>query len=105
MAGSIIELEVGPGAYGNDATALLMTIGRPAHRLGHGDMPETDTALVVAKGQEVDSRCSRPIRARCRGRDVLFVSDVLEPDTRRTKVRIAFANPAERGCGPACLPT
>jgi cobalt-zinc-cadmium efflux system membrane fusion protein len=27
---------------------------------------------------------------------VLFISDVLDPDTRRTKIRIAFDNPAMR---------
>jgi cobalt-zinc-cadmium efflux system membrane fusion protein len=91
MAGSIIELDVGPGAYWNDATASLMTIADLRTIWVTANVPETDTASV-AKGQEVDvafpAYPDRPMHG-----EVLFVSDVLDPDTRRTKVRIAFDNP------------
>jgi cobalt-zinc-cadmium efflux system membrane fusion protein len=94
MAGSIIELDVGPGAYWNDATASLMTIADLRNIWVTANVPETDTAFV-AKGQEVDvtfpAYPDQPMHG-----EVLFVSDVLDPDTRRTKVRIAFDNPQTR---------
>ena len=57
-------------------------------------VPEKDTALV-AKGQAVDVSFTAYPGEVFKGQ-VLFVSDVLDPDTRRTKVRIAFANPDTR---------
>ena len=53
MAGSVIDLDVGPGAYWNDATASLMTIADLRTVWVTANVPEKDTALV-AKGQAVD---------------------------------------------------
>jgi membrane fusion protein, heavy metal efflux system len=90
MAGSVIDLAVGPGAFWNDATAALMTIADLRTVWVTAGVPEKDTSLV-ARGQTVDvvfaAYRSEPFKG-----TVLFVSDVLDPDTRRTKVRIAFAN-------------
>jgi len=94
MAGSVIELDVGPGAYWNDATASLMTIADLRTIWVTANVPESDTAFVT-KGQEVDVAFPAYPDAPRRG-EVLFVSDVLDPDTRRTKVRIAFDNPETR---------
>jgi membrane fusion protein, heavy metal efflux system len=55
------------------------------------NVPEKDTSLVV-KGQSVDVFFTAYPKEVFKG-NVLFVSDVLDADTRRTKVRIAFANP------------
>ena len=90
MAGSVIELDVGPGAYWNDATASLMTIADLRTVWVTASVPESDTAFV-AKGQAVDVTFPAYPDAPLQG-EVLFVSDVLDPDTRRTKVRIAFDN-------------
>src|SRR5262249_22722487 len=57
-------------------------------------VPEKDTALV-AKGQPADVTFTAYPGEVFKGQ-VLFVSDVLDPDTRRTKVRIAFDNPDTR---------
>jgi cobalt-zinc-cadmium efflux system membrane fusion protein len=94
MAGSIIELDVGPGAYWNDATASLMTIADLRSIWVTANVPESDTAFV-AKGQAVDVTFPAYPDTTLHG-EVLFVSDVLDPDTRRTKVRIAFDNPDTR---------
>src|SRR5689334_15425202 len=94
MAGSVIELDVGPGAYWNDATASLMTIADLRTIWVTANVPESDTAFV-AKGQPVDVVFPAYPDETLHG-DVLFVSDVLDPDTRRTKVRIAFDNPQTR---------
>ena len=58
------------------------------------NVPEKDIA-VVAKGQAVDVSFPAYPGEVFKGK-VLFVSDVLDPDTRRTKVRIAFQNPEIR---------
>lgn len=94
MAGSVIELDVAPGAYWNDATASLMTIADLRTVWVTASVPETDTAFV-AKGQAVDVAFPAYPNEPRQG-EVLFVSDVLDPDTRRTKVRIAFDNPETR---------
>jgi cobalt-zinc-cadmium efflux system membrane fusion protein len=90
MAGSIIDLQVAPGAFLNDATAAIMTIANLETIWVTADVPESDTALV-SKGQEVDVVFTAYPGEMFKGQ-VLFVSDVVDPDTRRTKVRIAFDN-------------
>lgn len=94
MAGSVTELDVAPGEFWNDPTASLMTIADLSTIWVTASVPEKDTALV-AKGQAVDVTLAAYPGEVFKG-EVLFVSDVLDPDTRRTKVRIAFANPGTR---------
>ncbi len=55
------------------------------------NVPEKDTSFV-SKDQPVSVTFPAYPGKVYEGK-VLFVSDVLEPDTRRTKVRIAFDNP------------
>jgi cobalt-zinc-cadmium efflux system membrane fusion protein len=94
VTGSVIDLQIAPGAFLNDATAAIMTIANLDTIWVTANVPEKDTALV-AKGQSVDVVFTAYPSEVFKGQ-VLFVSDVLEPDTRRTKVRIAFENPATR---------
>jgi cobalt-zinc-cadmium efflux system membrane fusion protein len=94
MAGSVIDLAVAPGAYWNDATAALMTVADLRTVWVTASVPEKDAALV-AKGQAVDVTFPAYPNETFQG-EVLFVSDVLDPDTRRTKVRITFDNPGTR---------
>jgi cobalt-zinc-cadmium efflux system membrane fusion protein len=94
MSGSIIDLQVAPGAYWNDPTAALMTIADLNTVWVTASVPESDTTLV-AKGQPVDVALPAYPGEVFKG-NVLFVSDVVDTDTRRTKVRIAFANPGTR---------
>src|SRR5689334_3039044 len=103
MAGSVIELDVGPGAYWNDATASLMTIADLRTVWVTANVPESDTAFVT-KGQAVDVTFpAYPDQPR-QG-EVLFVSDVLDPDTRLRPgmfANVTFHAPARRA---AVLPT
>jgi cobalt-zinc-cadmium efflux system membrane fusion protein len=94
VAGSVIDLAVAPGAFWNDPTAVLMTVADLSTVWVTAGVPEKDTSLV-AKGQAVEVSFPAYPGETFRGQ-VLFVSDVLDPDTRRTKVRIAFANPDTR---------
>ena len=94
VSGSIIDLAVAPGAYWNDSTAALMTIADLSTIWVTANVPEKDTSLV-AKGQPVEI-----VFAAYPGEvfksEVLFVSNVLDPDTRRTKVRISLPNAETR---------
>jgi cobalt-zinc-cadmium efflux system membrane fusion protein len=91
VAGSVIDLQMAPGAFLNDPTAPVMTIADLSTVWVTANVPEKDTSLVV-KGQSVDVLFTAYPKEVFKG-NVLFVSDVLDADTRRTKVRIAFANP------------
>jgi len=94
MSGSVIELTAAPGAYWNDTTAALMTVADLSTVWVSASVPEKDTALI-SKGQLVEVNFAAYPGEVFKG-NVLFVSDVLDPDTRRTKVRIAFDNPDTR---------
>jgi membrane fusion protein, heavy metal efflux system len=94
IAGSVIELDVGVGAYWNDPNASLMTVADLSSIWVTANVPEKDTALV-AKGQPVEVVFAAYPNEVFKG-EVLFISDVLDSDTRRTKVRIAFPNPEIR---------
>ena len=94
ISGSVIDLAVAPGAYWNDPTAALMTIADLSTIWVAANVPENDTSRI-AKGQAVEVTLPAYPGEVLRGQ-VLFVSDVLDPDTRRTKVRIAFPNPGIR---------
>ncbi len=93
-AGSVIDLQVARGAFLNDPTAAIMTIANLGTVWVTANVPENDTALVT-KGQDVEVVLPAYPGEVFAGK-VLFVSDILDPDTRRTKVRIAFANPDVR---------
>jgi membrane fusion protein, heavy metal efflux system len=94
IAGSVIELDVGAGAFWNDPNASLMTVADLSSIWVTANVPEKDTALV-SKGQAVEVVFAAYPGEVFRGR-VLFVSDIVDSDSRRTKVRIAFANPEIR---------
>jgi cobalt-zinc-cadmium efflux system membrane fusion protein len=91
ISGSVIDLQVGLGAYLNDPTAAIMTVADLRTIWVTANVPERDTGLVV-KDQPVDVAFTAFPDRILKGQ-VLFVSDLLDPDTRRTKVRIAFQNP------------
>jgi membrane fusion protein, heavy metal efflux system len=91
VSGSVIDLQVAPGAFLNDSTAAMMTIANLDTVWITANVPEKDTSFV-SKDQPVSVTFPAYPGKVYEGK-VLFVSDVLEPDTRRTKVRIAFANP------------
>jgi membrane fusion protein, heavy metal efflux system len=91
VSGSVIDLQVAPGAFLNDPTAAMMTIANLDTVWVTANVPEKDIAFVYP-GQTVK------VTFRSYPNDVftgkaLFVSDVVEADTRRNKVRTVFDNP------------
>jgi len=91
VSGSVIDLQVAPGAFLNDATAAMMTIANLKTIWVTANVPEKDIAFVF-QGQSVKVTF-RAYPDEVFSGKVLFVSDVVESDTRRNKVRIAFDNP------------
>ena len=94
IAGSVIELGVAPGAFWNDPTAPLMTIADLTTVWVTAVVPEKDISFI-SEHQAVDVNFAAYPGQSFKGH-VLFISDVLDPDTRRAKVRVAFSNPDYR---------
>jgi membrane fusion protein, heavy metal efflux system len=90
VTGSVTDMQIAPGAFLNDPTAEIMTIANLDSVWVTANVPEKDTSFVTI-GQAVNVTFPA-YPDRVLSGTVLFVSDVLDPDTRRTKVRIAFDN-------------
>ena len=90
VAGSITALSIAPGAVINDPTQPIMTIADLSVVWITAMVPEKDVG-AISKNEDADvSLAAYPERV-LHGK-VLFVSDVIEPDSRRNKLRIAFSN-------------
>jgi cobalt-zinc-cadmium efflux system membrane fusion protein len=94
VSGSVIDLQAARGAFLNDPTAAMMTIADLGTVWVTANVPEKDIAFVHP-GQTVKVTFRAWPDDVFAGK-VLFVSDVVEPDTRRNKVRISFDNPDRR---------
>ena len=91
VSGSVTTLTIARGNMVNDPTQPIMTVADLSTVWVTALVPEKDVA-AVARNQDADvSLAAYPDKV-LHGK-VLFVSDVLEPDSRRDKLRIAFANP------------
>jgi cobalt-zinc-cadmium efflux system membrane fusion protein len=90
FSGSVTSLSVAQDTMINDPTAPLMTIADLSTVWITALVAEKDIGSV-AKDQDAEvNLVAYPERA-LHGK-VLFMSDVVEPDSRRNKIRIAFAN-------------
>jgi cobalt-zinc-cadmium efflux system membrane fusion protein len=89
--GSITSLSVAPGTMINDPTQPMMTIADLSVVWVTALAAEKDVA-GLAKDQPAEVSFEAFPDKILSGR-ILFVSDVLEPDSRRNKIRIAFKNP------------
>jgi cobalt-zinc-cadmium efflux system membrane fusion protein len=94
ISGSVLDLSVAAGAYWNDTTASLLTIADLSNIFVTANLPEKDTTRVT-EGQKIEVSLAAYPDESFKG-VVSFVSDSLDTDTRRTKVRIAFENPRTR---------
>jgi cobalt-zinc-cadmium efflux system membrane fusion protein len=91
VAGSVIALSIARGNMINDPTQPIMTVADLSTVWVTAFVPEKDVASV-AKDQEAQVALVAYPGQLLHGR-VLFVSDVIDPDSRRGKLRIAFPNP------------
>ena len=94
QTGVITSLAVGAGAQVGDPTATLMTVTNIDTVFVTANVPEGDIGKtpVGAEAEIVlNGDPSRPLHGR-----IAEANAVVEPDTRRQKVRIALANPGGR---------
>lgn len=89
--GSITSLSTAAGAFVNDPNAVLMTVTDIGHVWATANVAENESSLV-APGQLAEVTLPALPGRRFRGA-VQSVSDVVDPDSRRVKARIALANP------------
>ncbi|WP_211443858.1 efflux RND transporter periplasmic adaptor subunit [Collimonas humicola] len=89
-SGSITVLSIGAGQSANDPNAVLMTIANLDNVWITASVPE-NMLSAVKKGQAVNISLPAYPGEKFRG-NVSFVSDVLQPDTRRALVRISVPN-------------
>ncbi len=91
IGGSVTSLSVAPGNMINDPTQPMMTIADLGTVWVTALVPEKYVG-AVARGDRAEVSLTAYPGETLRG-TVAFVSDVLEPDSLRDKLRIAFANP------------
>jgi cobalt-zinc-cadmium efflux system membrane fusion protein len=94
ISGAVTALNVGAGAFINDPTAPLLTISNFDRIWVTAQVPETLVGRI-ARGQSVEVNLPAYPGQTLRG-SVGDISPLLEPDTRRVKVRVEFANPSGR---------
>jgi len=90
VSGSVTTLSIARGNMINDPTQPIMTVADLSTVWVTALVPEKDVA-TVAKDQDAEVTLSAYPGRVLHGK-VLFVSDVIEPDSRRDKLRIAFPN-------------
>jgi membrane fusion protein, heavy metal efflux system len=90
VGGSVTQLSIASGNMLNDPTQPIMTVADLSTIWVTAMVPEKDVA-TVSKDQAADVALSAYPGRVLHGK-VLFVSDVIEPDSRRNKIRIAFPN-------------
>jgi cobalt-zinc-cadmium efflux system membrane fusion protein len=90
LSGSITSLSTTPGSLINDPTQPIMAIADLSTIWVTALVPEKDIG-AVHKGEEAEVTLAAYPDLTLKGK-VLFVSDVVEPDSRRDKLRIAIAN-------------
>jgi membrane fusion protein, heavy metal efflux system len=90
VSGSVTTVSIARGNMINDPTQPIMTVADLSTVWVTALVPEKDVA-AVAKDQDAEVSLSAYPGRVLHGK-VLFVSDVIEPDSRRDKLRIAFPN-------------
>jgi cobalt-zinc-cadmium efflux system membrane fusion protein len=94
VAGRVVDMSVAVGEYRNDATAPMMTIADLSTVWLTANVQEKDASRIFV-GQKVDAQFAAFLQEQFKG-TVLFIGDLLDPDTRTIKVRVALPNPDGR---------
>jgi cobalt-zinc-cadmium efflux system membrane fusion protein len=90
LSGKVLDVTTATGEYRNDPNAALMTVADLSSVWVTANVQEKDIHYVH-KGDPVSASFAAYPNEVFRGK-VLFVADVLDPDTRTAKVRVAFNN-------------
>jgi len=89
LAGRVTDLSAAAGAYWNDATAPVMTVADLSQVFITANAQEKDLGAVFA-GQSASVKLDAYPEAVLA--KVSFVGEMLDPDTRTVKIRMAVAN-------------
>jgi cobalt-zinc-cadmium efflux system membrane fusion protein len=90
LSGKVLEVTTAPGEFRNDPNAPLMTVADLSIVWVTANVQEKDIHYVHNGDLAIATFAAYPNET-FRGK-VLFVADVLDPDTRTAKVRVAFNN-------------
>lgn len=90
LSGKVIDVATATGEFRNDPTAALMTVADLSDIWVTANVQEKDIHFV-RKGDPASATFAAYPTESFEGK-VLFVADVLDPDTRTAKVRIVYPN-------------
>lgn len=94
IAGRVVDFKVAPGEYKSDLSQELMTIADLSTVWVTASVPEKDVRRVQAQEDACARFAAYPDEDFC-GK-VLALGDLLQPETRTVKVRMALQNPERR---------
>jgi cobalt-zinc-cadmium efflux system membrane fusion protein len=94
LSGQVVDLASARGEYRNDVTTPLMTVADLSTVWLTASVPEKDLRYLT-KGQAVSAAFEAYPGEKVAG-TVLFIGDLIDPDVRVAKVRMAVANPQSR---------
>ena len=94
LTGQVVDMASAHGEYRNDVTSPLMTVADLSTLWLTASVPEKDLRFL-ANGQEISASLAAYPGEKITGR-ILFIGDLVDPDIRVAKVRIALANPEHR---------
>jgi len=94
ISGRVTELQVAPGEFRNDPNSVLLVVADLSTVWVTANVQEKDIRRVH-KGDDASATFAAYPGEEFKG-NVLSVGDLLDPDTRTIKVRIAFENPETR---------
>lgn len=90
LSGKVLDVSTAPGEFRNDPNAPLMTVADLSTVWVTANVQEKDIHYVH-NGDPASATFAAYPNETFRGK-VLFTADVLDPDTRTAKVRVAFNN-------------
>jgi len=94
LPGQVVDMASADGEFRNDNTVPLMTVADLATVWVTASVQEKDLRFLT-NGQEITASLAAYPGENFRGK-VLFIGDLIDPDIRVAKVRIAFDNPQRR---------
>jgi len=91
ISGRVLELDGAPGSYWNDTSDPLMVIADLRRLWLSAHVPEREIARI-AIGQQAEITFSAKPDLQLTGK-VQYIDDVIDPESRSVKVRVAVDNP------------
>ena len=91
VSGKVVDMTTGKGEYKTDPTQPLMTVADLSHVWLSADVQEKDLRFLSV-GQDIAATLMAYPDLKIMGK-VLYIGDMLDPDTRTTKVRLLLDNP------------